>query len=244
VTPDIETLYGVIDATWAPAAMTQAGPWTIREGQGGGQRVSAATANGPVTEADLPQAEEAMRVLGQTPLFMIRQGDDTLDTMLDARGYEVVDPVNLWIGPAQPLADKAGPRAKAYAVWEPLAVQVDMWADGGIGPGRIAVMHRVAATKTSIIGRFEHTPAATAFVGLHAGVGMIHALEVPEALRRKGVAVRACRQAALWTVQCGGTFISALCTQANTGANALYASLGLGVVGQYHYRKLQEAPPS
>ncbi|KZY46192.1 acetyltransferase, partial [Roseovarius sp. HI0049] len=189
-------------------------------------------------------AEEAMRVLGQTPLFMIRQGDDTLDTMLDARGYEVVDPVNLWIGPAQPLADKAGPRAKAYAVWEPLAVQVDMWADGGIGPGRIAVMHRVAATKTSIIGRFEHTPAATAFVGLHAGVGMIHALEVPEALRRKGVAVRACRQAALWTVQCGGTFISALCTQANTGANALYASLGLGVVGQYHYRKLQEAPPS
>ena len=69
--PDIETLYGVIDATWAPAAMTQAGPWTIREGQGGGQRVSAATANGPVTEADLPQAEAAMRALGQTPLFGI-----------------------------------------------------------------------------------------------------------------------------------------------------------------------------
>ncbi|MDM8168791.1 GNAT family N-acetyltransferase [Roseovarius sp.] len=244
MTPDIETLYGVIDATWAPAAMTQAGPWTIREGQGGGQRVSAATANGPVTEGDLPQAEAAMRALGQTPLFMIRKGDDALDSTLDARGYKVVDPVNLWIGPAQPLADAAGPRAKAYAVWEPLAIQVDMWADGGIGPGRIAVMHRVAGPKTSIIGRFEHTPAATAFVGLHAGVGMIHALEVPAALRRKGVAARACRQAALWTVQNGGTFISALCTQANTGANALYASLGLGVVGQYHYRKLQEDSPS
>ena len=103
--PNIETLYGVIDATWAPAAMTQAGPWTIREGQGGGQRVSAATANGPVTEAHLPEAEEAMRALGQTPLFMIRKGDDALDTMLAGRGYKVVDPVNLWIGKAQPLAD-------------------------------------------------------------------------------------------------------------------------------------------
>ena len=48
------------------------------------------------------------------------------------------------------------------------------------------------------------------------------------------------RQAALWSVQNGGTWISALCTQANTGANALYSSLGLGVVGQYHYRKAQE----
>ncbi|MGR3407948.1 GNAT family N-acetyltransferase, partial [Roseovarius indicus] len=221
-------------------AMTQAGPWTIRGGQGGGQRVSAATANGPVTEAHLPEAEEAMRALGQTPLFMIRKGDDDLDTMLAGRGYKVVDPVNLWVGKAQPLADEAGPRGKAYAVWEPLAIQVDMWAGGGIGPGRIAVMHRVASPKTSIIGRFEHTPAATAFVGLHAGVAMIHALEVPEALRRKGVAVRVCRQAALWSVQNGGTWISALCTQANTGANALYSSLGLGVVGQYHYRKAQE----
>uniref|UniRef100_UPI003B517519 GNAT family N-acetyltransferase n=1 Tax=Roseovarius indicus TaxID=540747 RepID=UPI003B517519 len=240
MTPDIETLYGVIDATWAPAAMTAEGPWTIREGQGGGQRVSAATANGPITEADLPQAEAAMQALDQTPLFMIRKGDDDLDTMLAGRGYKVVDPVNLWIGKAQPLADEAGPRGKAYAVWEPLAIQVDMWADGGIGPGRIAVMHRVESPKTSIIGRFEHTPAATAFVGLHAGVAMIHALEVPEALRRKGVAVRVCRQAALWSVQNGGTWISALCTQANTGANALYSSLGLGVVGQYHYRKAQE----
>ena len=108
--PDIETLYSVIDATWAPATMTETGPWTIREGQGGGQRVSATTANGAVSEADLPQAEEAMRALGQTPLFMIRKGDDALDAMLAERGYKVVDPVNLWIGEAQPLADAAGPR--------------------------------------------------------------------------------------------------------------------------------------
>lgn len=244
MTPEIEILYGVIDATWAPAAMTNSGPWTIREGQGGGQRVSAATANGPVTEADLPQAETAMRALGQTPLFMIRKGEEALDSMLAAQGYQVVDPVNLWLGPAQPLADEAGPRAKAYAVWEPLAVQLDIWAGGGIGPGRIAVMHRVEGPKTSVIGRAGDSPAATAFVGLHAGVGMIHALEVSEAMRRKGVAVRTCRQAALWTVQQGGMFISALCTQANTGANALYASLGLEVVGQYHYRKLEEDSPS
>ena len=44
-------LFAAIDATWPPATMTQAGPWTIREGKGGGQRVSAASTEAEVTEA-------------------------------------------------------------------------------------------------------------------------------------------------------------------------------------------------
>lgn len=37
--------------------------------------MSSATEDWPVTEADLPTAEAAMRALGQTPQFMVRDGE-------------------------------------------------------------------------------------------------------------------------------------------------------------------------
>lgn len=243
MTPDIDTLYEAIDATWAPAAITRVGPWTIREGRGGGNRVSAATAAAPVTGADLPQAEAAMRALGQVPLFMIRQGDGALDHVLADRGYELVDPVNVRLGPLEPLMAEPLPLARVYAGWEPLAIQREIWAEGGVGPERLAVMDRVEAPKTSILGRDGNAPAATAFVALHKGIAMMHAVEVAAKYRRKGVAALMCRQAAFWAAAQGGTHIAALCTRANAGSNALYSSLGLAVVGQYHYRKAKEDTP-
>lgn len=243
MTPDIDTLYEAIDATWAPAAITRVGPWVIREGRGGGSRVSAATADGPVTEADLPQAEAAMRALGQVPLFMIRHGDGALDAMLAEQGYELVDPVNVRLGPLELLMSEPLPLARVYAGWEPLAIQREIWAEGGVGPERLAVMDRVEAPKTSILGRDGNAPAATAFVALHKGIAMMHAVEVAAEYRRKGVAALMCRQAAVWAAKRGGIYLSALCTQANEGSNALYSSLGLAVVGQYHYRKSKEENP-
>jgi GNAT superfamily N-acetyltransferase len=67
---------------------------------------------------------------------------------------------------------------------------------------------------------------------------MVHALEIPKAHRRKGMGVWLMRQAALWAKPNGAEWMSVLCTQANVGANGLYASLGMKVVGQYHYRIL------
>lgn len=243
MTPDLATLYAAIDATWAPAAIARAGPWTVRAGRGGGQRVSAATAAGPATGADLPQAEAAMRALGQVPLFMIRPGETALDALLSARGYALVDPVNIRIGPLAPLVAEPLPLACVFPGWEPLAIQREIWAGGGIGPGRIAVMERVRAPKTAILGRLGQAPAATAFVALYDGVAMMHALVVAERHRRQGLAALVCRQAAVWAAARGATHLAALCTQANAAANALYASLGLGVVGQYHYRKFNHESP-
>jgi len=242
MTPDLATLYAAIDATWAPAAITREGPWTIREGRGGGQRVCAATAAGAVRAADLPTAEAAMRALGQTPLFMIRHGEAALDAMLAARGYVVVDPVNIRLGRLAPLIAAPLPLARVFPGWEPLAIQREIWVEGGIGPGRIAVMERVRAPKTSILGRLGQAPAATAFVALHEGVAMMHALTVRERHRRRGMAALMCRQAAFWAAVRGGTHLAALCTRANVGSNALCASLGLEVVGHYHYRKAKDEP--
>jgi len=65
---------------------------------------------------------------------------------------------------------------------------------------------------------------------------MAHALEITPQNRRKGLAAWIMRQAAHWAKANGAVWMSVLCTQANDGANGLYASLGMQVVGQYHYR--------
>jgi len=239
--PCARSLYAVTEATWPPAKFLEHGPWTIRDGQRGGKRVSAATAAQPVAEDDIARAEDAMRGLDQTPLFMIREGDDMLDGLLCAAGYEVIDPVNMYACPLSVLTGTPVPRAAAYAIWEPLAIQLDIWAQGGIGPGRIAVMHRAAGPRTTILGRSGHSPAATAFVAIHDGIAMVHALEVLERHRRAGIGRLVTLQAAHWAAANGATHASVLCTRDNRAANTLYTSLGMAHVGQYHYRIKQEA---
>jgi GNAT superfamily N-acetyltransferase len=240
MTPDVHRLYAVTEATWPPFERTPAGPWILRNGAGGGKRVSAATAIGDWREEDVTAAETAMRMLGQEPLFMLRECDDALDTALAQRGYDIIDPVNLWLCPIDQLTDIPIPRVTAFAIWEPLAIMRDIWAAGGIGPARLAVMDRVTAPKTGIFGRIDDKPAGAAFCALHDGIAMIHATEIAEPHRRRGLGAWMMRQAAHWAKGNGADWMSVLCTQANTGANGLYASLGMQVVGQYHYRILSK----
>jgi GNAT superfamily N-acetyltransferase len=206
----------------------------------GGSRVSAATAEADFDEADIAEAEFAMREVGQTPLFMIREGEDRLDQMLATRGYVVKDPVNLYAAPVAEIATARPPPVTCFEVWPPLAVQAEIWAAGGIGQGRLDVMDRARAPKTTLLGRMNDQPAGTVFVGIAADCAMIHALEIAVDYRGKGLARQMTRAAAFWGQDNGAAFLTLVTTQANAGANALYASLGMTLVGQYHYRILPE----
>jgi len=74
---------------------------------------------------------------------------------------------------------------------------------------------------------------------------MLHALETRGLHRRKGVAARMLTACAFWAEGQGADTLSLVVTQANTGAHALYASLGMVPVGQYHYRiKMDDADDS
>ncbi|WIY27116.1 GNAT family N-acetyltransferase [Parasedimentitalea psychrophila] len=230
--------YAVAEATWPCARKFTLGPITLREGRGGGSRVSSATVNGPVTDGDIAAAEAAMRDMGQVPLFMIRDGEDGLDAQLAARGYQVKDPVNLWSCPASLLTDIDIPPVTTFCVWEPLAIQVEIWAAGGIGPQRLAVMEQVEGPKTSILSRGNEQPAGTAFCAIHDGMAMVYALEILPHQRRQGMGLWMMRQAAFWARDNGAEELALMCTKRNTGANGLYASLGMTAVGQYHYRIL------
>lgn len=238
--PNAQQLYEVIDATWPAARKEALGPFILREGQGGGSRASATTVSRPVSAKELPEVEAAMDALGQPRLFMIGEGDGALDTLLEAQGYVIKDPVTLYAAPVARLAENRPPRVTALLAWEPLALMKDIWAEGGIGPARLAVMHRAAGPKTGLIGRLNDHPAAAAFCAIHDGIAMVHALEVLPHQRRQGMAGYAMCELAFWAKQNGASHIALAVTKANIGANALYTSLGMTNVGSYHYRLQEE----
>lgn len=228
----------IVDGTWPAASYRQLGPFTLREGQGGGSRVSAASASGPVTKADIDAAEAAMLGMGQKRIFSLRPGDEQLDGQLSARGYDILDPVNIWSCPTRKLTDLEVPRVTVFALWEPLAIMREIWAQGGIGPERLAVMERVEGPKTGLLMRQKDKPGGAGFVAIHDGVAMVHALEIVPFQRRQGLGKWAMRGAAFWAMDNGAETLSVICTKANEGANALYRSLGMEIAGEYHYRQL------
>lgn len=221
----------VMEATWPAARCWRLGPFTLRDGAGGGKRVSAASAEAPFTAPELDAAIAAM----PEPLFLIRPGDEALDAALDARGWRIVDPVVAYAAPVAALAAEL-PGLTAFPHWPPLEIARSLWAEGGIGAARIAVMGRVAGPKTALLGRTGDRPAGVAFVACHRTEAMLHALEVRDSQRRQGLGRNLLHAAANWAADQGASRISLVVTRQNTAACALYARLGMQVVGQYHYR--------
>ncbi len=236
--PSPADLLAVSAQTWPAAATARLGPVTIRDGQGGGKRVSAATVAGDASDELIDAAEEEMRELGQPPLFMIRPGEAALDTQLARRGYAELDPTVIYLCEIARLTDRPLPRVTALTVWEPLQIMREIWTEAGTGPARQAVMDRADCPKTGILGRWNDSPAGAAYVGLHGGVAMVHAVEVLPHQRRQGVAGWMMRAAALWAAPQGATHVAALVTRDNAAGNALYAALGMTPAGGYHYRIL------
>ena len=230
-----EVLTALIDATWPAAAITRAGGFAIRAGEGGGSRVSAATALAPGT-GDIEAAEAAIAQLGQSPLFMVRAGEEALDSDLEARGYAIKDPVTAYAAPIAAMTATKAPHMTTVETATRMAIQEEIWAAGGIGPARLAIMDRAQGPKTTILGRAGDRPAGTLFAAVHDGVAVLHAIETLPKFRRGGVGRNMMTTAAHWATAQGATRVALLVTDANAGARSLYASLGMTAEAGYHYR--------
>lgn len=233
-------IWSVIDATWSAPATHVVGPFQVREGQGGGQRVSAATTKSSVSEREINTAAQAMRDLGQAPLFMVRGDQSVFDAQLADLGYDVNDPVVVLEGSIKAPASVPPPPVSAFPIWPPLHIMRELWEAGGIGPERLAVMDASADPKTAILGRADDRAVGCAFVSIHAGNAMIHALEVIAPFRRKGAARNMVRGAGMWAQNQGATRLSALTARTNTASQGLFTSIGLSPVEHYHYRIMRE----
>ena len=226
-----------VDATWPAARYFESGPFTLRMGHDGGQRVSAASANRAASAAEIGAAESAMRAMEQPRLFMITEKDATLDSDLASRGYVIKDPVTMFAAPIATLAERDQKELTAIRAEAPLAALKDIWAAGGIEKGRLAVMARAKGPKTYLLGRADNQPAGAAFVAMQGKVAMLHALEILPIARRKGLGLAMTTAAAAWAAEQGAETFSLIAVSANAAACGLYRHLGMQEVGHYHYRK-------
>lgn len=223
-------------ATWPAAATRRLGPVTLRDGAGGGRRVSAATLDGPFDPEALAAAAAAMRAEGRAPLFRVRAGESDLDAWLAAQGFATVDPTLFYTIPAAALARPPRP-ISLFGVWPMLAIQAGLWAEAGTGPARRAIMERVTGPKSAFLARIENRAAGVAFGAVHGTTAMLHALEVPPGFRRKGVARLMLSGIAHWVTLQGADRLALAVTEANGPARALYGGLGMEQAGAYHYRE-------
>ena len=222
-TPEISRLIAAIDATWPAAELAEAGGFRLRRGAGGGKRVSA-----------------AMRAGGQAPLFRLTPSDERLDAALAARGYTVVDPTALYLGGCTALSgDEALPVAHAKGFMPVLMEEI--FAEGGIGPSRLAVMDRVAGPSMRLLGRAGDRPSGTAFVAVDGEVAMVHAIVVRTAQRRRGVGRQLTQAAARFGAAHGARWLALAVLERNDVARALYEGLGMVLAGSYYYRTDEEA---
>lgn len=212
----MKALLAAMEPTWPPARMWREGPWMLRDGAGGGGRVSAATLEG---ELDGPFP----------PLVMVRDGETALDAALAAEGHRVEDTVILYEAPVAALTGEGD----AAPEWPPSDRTVEMWGQTGkIGPSRLAVMERSLCPKTVIA-----CEGGAAFVAVNGDLAVLHALEVAVSHRRRGLGHGLLRGAAGWADGQGATRLALVVSEGNGPARALYRSAGMVETGRYHYRR-------
>lgn len=233
--PNAFEIFDLIDHSWPPAEQARIGAWTIRTGLGGSKRTMAATPHGDIGISDLRQAEAEMAARDQPAMVQIRGDHPEIDALLEQDGYSIVDPCTIFSVEAAAIAGPL-PMVSAWIVPEALACQREIWQAGGICDGRLAIMENAAQPKTTILGRTGQSPAGTAFVAAHKNLAMIHAIEVLDPFRRRRVGTHMMTAAANWCVDQGISHLTLICLTQNTAATALYASMGMQVVGHYHYR--------
>lgn len=227
-------LFNAVDATWAPFAFHNLDGWMIREGAGGGQRVSAATIQPDTQTFQINAAATKMVSLGQTPLFMIRNTDTGLDAELHGLGYDIVDPVVILMAPTIELLSYPPNKMQTVCtLYKPDANAKIIWAAGGIDQGRLDVMARVKGKKAVLVAG----EMGVAFAAAHGNVAMVHAVEVASQHRRKGVANAMMYKAFEWARDAGCEWVAVLTVHANIPARTLYENLGMVRAAAYHYRR-------
>ena len=233
------TIFEVIDLTWPAEEFHEFSNWKLRKSLKGGKRVSAATSIKTPDISDIEFAEDKMTSWLQEKLFMVQSDQNNLDEALQMRGYRFIDPTNIWSISSKTLSLQQVPPVTAFSIYPPLAIQRELWMANGIDPSRMEIMGRVKTPKTTIFGRINAKPAASAFAAVAYKIAMVHALVVDLKCHRQGIGKFVMQKVGDWAYQMGADDVVALCTKENQSANCFYKNLGMNLIGGYHYRLLK-----
>ena len=132
--------WATVDAIWSAAAQHALGPWTIIQSLGGGNRVSAASAEQKMVNDAIEEAEAVIKNLGQPDLLTTRGRAQTvqqsLDGQIDLRGYKRVDPSNFYSAAVATVAAEKPPSVSMFSAWKPVEIQCEIRASGGTWPAQ------------------------------------------------------------------------------------------------------------
>ena len=222
--------------TWPPEKVIHFDNWTIRISDGAGKRASAISLEGIWEENSFRKLKDLLKKLDKPEIFMIYQSGSLFEKELKKLNYQVFDESYIFEISVTELIKCEPPPISMFSIWPPLQIQKELWNSNGIDRQRQAVMSRANQVKTSILGRWNDTPVASAFLAKSGNVAFLHALVVDQNFRRQGVAKALMRHAGQWANKNNCSRLMVVTTEANAAANGLYSSLEFQLVNKYHYR--------
>lgn len=223
------------EATWPAAEYREAGGFRIARGMGGGGRLGAAVPLHDWQPDGIMQAIAAHRDWGQAALFCVPQGMTDLAQALQAQGFRPHKPTAVLHIPTPFLTDQPLPQVTALSAWPPLAIQREIWQQGGIDTPRQQAMDRAGLPKRALLGRLKDRAAGVAFLGISDRVAMIHAIHVTPAARRQRLAEWLMRGAGFIAAEHGATRLALAVAQENLPAMALCRKLGFAQIDAYDH---------
>ncbi|MCH1412628.1 MAG: GNAT family N-acetyltransferase [Rhodobacteraceae bacterium] len=226
----------MLEDTWPPKKVIRLDDWTIRVSEGAGKRASAISLEGIWEETSFKRLKNLLKKLGKSEIFMVYQSDSLFEKELNERNYKVFDKSCVFEIAVAELIKTEAPPVTMFSIWPPLQIQKELWITNGISWQRQAVMDRARKPKTSILGRWNNNPIASAFVAKSENVAFLHALIVDKNFRRQGVARALMRHAGQWATKHNCARLMVVTTETNSAANSLYTSLEFQLVNKYHYR--------
>ncbi|MEO1328671.1 MAG: GNAT family N-acetyltransferase [Pseudomonadota bacterium] len=232
--------FDLLAATWPPEETARLGDWRLCRADGAGQRVCSAW---PLSRdwrglADtVPGIEAWYRARGLAPMLQLPDGLGD-DAALIAQGYAVVGETAIVRLDATALAERplrGTGSPYLIQVRAPLAALDELWAKGGVGGPRRAVIARAEPIGRIIALRLEHRLAGVVFVARLRKAACVHALHVAPWGRRRGAGHDLMVAAARWAVEAGAESLVFSVERANAPALALYQGLGAVEIGGYRY---------
>ncbi|GAA2126427.1 GNAT family N-acetyltransferase [Actinomadura napierensis] len=231
----------LVAEAWPARSVQDIGGWLLRHADGVTKRANSVLPLGAPEDLDgaLRRTERFYGERGLPAVFSMseRARPDGLNALLEARGYELVDPT---LGMA---ADIDGPyeRDGVEIADEPSAGWLDVW--------------------WSVDGRYDHQlPTATQILtgvpagyasldGVAVGRGVpqgewlgIYAMAVSPEARRRGLGRRVLRALLGWGREQGCERAYLVVVERNAPARAMYAAEGFTESGGYHYRVKSVTP--
>ena len=225
---------------WPAAEIVEISEWKWRFSGGGSRRANSVLPlafNGANIDAAIEDVEARYRERGNRAYFQVSSiaAPADLDVRLAARGYTYEEPCLLM---AKRLGGTSIPTGVLIAT-EPTSRWLSIYTEL-LDPTRRAAapatLRLVPEPCAYFLAHSDGEPVATALGVASGKIALVECVATRSDRRRSGAARLVMQALEAWSLVQGASIIGLQVVEGNVAGRALYASLGYGEVGRYHYR--------